>query len=218
MASLRQQAFGLRNMGVYRELEQYVQRVSSGVGLLPAARKTALEAVASFVSAARRHGRVAELVFVCTHNSRRSQMAELWATVAAAHFGIDRVRAYSGGTEVTEFNPRAVAAVERAGFVVLNPGGENPHYQVSFGDPSDRTVCFSKKYDDPSNPKEGFAAVMTCSDADQACPVVSGAALRTTIRYEDPKAADGTPGEASVYDERCEQIATEMLYLFSRVT
>ncbi|MGB5285031.1 MAG: hypothetical protein WBN29_11010, partial [Polyangiales bacterium] len=72
--------------------------------------------------------------------------------------------------------------------------------------------------DDPFNPADGFAAIMTCSDADDACPVVMGAAIRAPIRYRDPKAADGTAQEVQAYDERCLQIATEMLYLFSRVT
>lgn len=203
---------------MYAELEQYVQRVSSGIEALPVARKNLLEEVASFVSAARSNGGTAELVFICTHNSRRSQMGQLWAAAAAAYFGIDQVRTYSGGTEVTTFNSRAVTALERAGFAVLNPGGENPRYRFSFGEAGGDTVCFSKAYDDPFNPKEGFVAIMTCSDADEACPVVPGAALRVTIRYDDPKIADGTPSETAAYDERCRQIATEMLYLFSCVT
>jgi len=136
---------------------------------------------------------------------------------AAAYFGVDGVRTFSGGTEATAFNPRAVAAIERAGFVVESSGGNNPHYHVTFADSGPVLECFSKTYDHPCNPREGFAAVMTCSDADEACPVVFGAAMRSPIHYEDPKAADGTPEETSVYDARCLQIATEMLYLFSRV-
>ena len=107
--------------------------------------------------------------------------------------------------------------MEQAGFVIEKPGGDNPRYLVTFDERGPVMECFSKTYDDPVNPTEGFAAIMTCSDADEACPVVSGAALRAPIRYDDPKVADGTPEEAAVYDERCLQIATEMLYLFSRV-
>ena len=162
-------------------------------------------------------GQTAELTFICTHNSRRSQMAQLWASAAAAQFGIDGVRAYSGGTEVTAFNPRAVAAMGRAGFVIDDPGGENPHYRVTHAAESPTMECFSKTYDDPVNPSTGFAAVMTCSDADASCPVVPGAELRARVQYDDPKSADGSPEEASTYDARCLQIATEMLYLFSRV-
>ena len=203
---------------MYAELRQYVQRILPDVEAIPQARKRALEEVAAFVSENRETGEAAELNFICTHNSRRSQMGQLWAAVAALHFGIDRVRTYSGGTEVTAFNPRAVSAMERAGFAILNPGGENPRYRVSFDEALGATVCYSKTYDDPDNPQAGFAAIMTCSDADEACPVVFGAALRAPIRYEDPKVADGTPGESAAYDTRCRQIATEMLYLFSQVT
>jgi arsenate reductase len=202
---------------VYGELERYVQEVLPGLEALPDARKDALDDVASFVSNTRSGGATAELVFVCTHNSRRSQMAQLWAAAAAVHFDVDRARAYSGGTEVTAFNCRAVAALDRAGFTVLNPGGQNPCYRFSFAEDGPATVCFSKKWDDPSNPKSGFAAIMTCSDADEACPVIPGAALRAPVRYDDPKISDDTPGEKMAYDERCRQIATEMLYLFSRV-
>ena len=202
---------------VYAELQQYVQRIWPEAESLPDARKRALEEVASFVSAKRRSDETVALVFICTHNSRRSQMGQLWAAAAAAHFGIDGVRTYSGGTEVTAFNPRAVTAILRAGFGVENPGGHNPHYRVTYSDAGPVLECFSKTYDDPLNPGAGFAAIMTCSDADEACLVVAGAELRVPIRYDDPKAADGTPEETSAYDERCLQIATEMLYLFSRV-
>jgi len=53
--------------------------------------------------------------------------------------------------------------------------------------------------------------------ADEACPLVRGTELRVPLRYEDPKLADGTPGEAVAYDARSLQIASEMLHLFSRL-
>lgn len=124
---------------------------------------------------------------------------------------------YSGGTEASAFNPRAVEAIRRAGFVVANPGGENPHYRVRYSEHAPSIECFSKTYDDPFNPQRDFVAVMTCSQADRACPVVHGAALRVLIAYDDPKASDDGPEETSTYDARCRQIGAEMLYLFSRV-
>lgn len=202
---------------MHPELEDYIKGALLHIDEIPEARKPMLDTVASFVSSERAAGQEAELNFICTHNSRRSQMGQLWAAAAAAHFGIDGVQTYSGGTEATAFNPRAVTAIERAGFTVENPGGDNPHYLVRFAEDAPAVECFSKKYDDPFNPNEGFAAIMTCSDADEACPVVLGAAMRAPIRYEDPKVADGTAEETSAYDARCRQIATEMLYLFSRV-
>lgn len=203
---------------MHPELARTIDRALPGIGAIPQSRKELLEPVASHVSACQRAGEDARLTFICTHNSRRSQMGQLWAGAAAAHFGIDGVQTFSGGTEVTAFNPRAVAAVERAGFKVDNPGGDNPHYRVTFSETRPVVECFSKTVDDPFNPSEGFVAIMTCSEADEACPVVLGANMRVPVRYEDPKVADGTPSETARYDERCMQIATEMLYLFSRVS
>jgi arsenate reductase len=203
---------------MHSDLEQYIKRALLYIDEIPEDRKRALDEVASFVSTKRAAGQEAELNFICTHNSRRSQMGQLWAAAAAAYFGIDGVRTYSGGTEATAFNPRAVAAMRRAGFVIEDPGGDNPRYRAIYAHDGPIVECFSKTYDDPYNPSDGFAAIMTCSDADEACPVVFGAALRARIRYDDPKVADGTSEETSAYDERCLQVATEMLYLFSRIS
>ncbi len=202
---------------MHPRLERYIGRALQNIDEIPGERKRALTRISEFVATKRAAGEVAELVFICTHNSRRSQMGQLWAAAGAAHFKIDGVLAYSGGTEATAFNPRAVAAMRKAGFVIENPGGANPRYRATLDEDGPVMECFSKRYDDPSNPASGFAAIMTCSDADEACPVVVGAALRVPIPYEDPKIADGKPNEADCYEERCLQIGTEMLYLFARV-
>lgn len=203
---------------MYPELSQYIESVKSGMESIPEERKNQLKKIALFVQTKKQSGEPANLTFICTHNSRRSHMSQIWAATAAAYYGLDeRVNTYSGGTEATAFNPRAVAAMERAGFKVENPGGENPHYKVTFADNGQVMECFSKKYDDPSNANENFAAVMTCSQADKNCPFIPGATLRVPIPYEDPKVADGTDQEAAKYDERCQQIATEMFYLMSQI-
>jgi arsenate reductase len=202
---------------MHAALTQYIDQALQHFDGIPDERKRALENVAVFVSSKRKAKQAAELIFICTHNSRRSHMGQLWGAASAAHFGLEGVRTYSGGTEATAFDPRALFALEKAGFVFENPRGDNPRYLATYDEGGPVIECFSKTYDDPFNPAEGFAAIMTCSEADEACPVVPGAALRAPIRYEDPKVADGTPEEASTYDARCLQIATEMLYLFSRV-
>jgi arsenate reductase len=58
---------------------------------------------------------------------------------------------------------------------------------------------------------------MTCTQAEKNCPIVAGSSLRVGVHFEDPKVADDTPEEAAKYDERCQQICREMLYLFSQV-
>lgn len=181
-------------------------------------RKSELEEIAAFVTKKIQLGEKAILVYICTHNSRRSHFGQIWAATAAAYYGIHNVESYSGGTESTAFNERSVAAVKRAGFEVLKTTeGTNPIYHVKYDENGKEIVAFSKKYDDAVNPENDFCAIMTCNSADLACPVVLGASLRVSTQYEDPKVFDDTPDEAKMYDERCKQIATETLYLFSKV-
>jgi arsenate reductase len=163
----------------------------------------------------REHG--AELIFICSHNSRRSQMAQLWARLSAQYYGIEGLRFYSGGTGATAFHPNAVEAMNRAGFRIrVETPGPNPVYRVRFPEEGEEKV-YSKRFDDPLNPAEGFIVVMTCSEADEACPFVPGSSARYAIQYEDPGSSDGTPGEQEAYAARCRQIAREMLCLFSLV-
>lgn len=207
------------SMALYSELDSYIVEAQKDIPAIAEERKAELKKIADYVSAKRKAGEEVNLTFICTHNSRRSHLSQIWAATAAAHYGVaEGVHTYSGGTESTAFNPRAVAAVERAGFQVANPGGENPHYSVSISEGLPAMECFSKKYDDPFNANEDFVAVMTCSSADKNCPLIPGAALRVAIPYEDPKVADNTDGEAAKYDERCRQIASEMLYMMSQVS
>ena len=208
----------------FSKLSAYVALRAAEFGEIPSERKSKLQELAQYVADRKSAGEIVKLTFICTHNSRRSQMAQLWAAVAAAHYGIDRVETNSGGTEATAFNPRAVAALERAGFEIVkadesatSADPENPRYRVSFTGCGNPLVCFSKKYDSIPNSNADFCAVMTCSDADKNCPVVPGAAFRLSLPYVDPKVSDGTPAEAATYDDRSAQIAREMLYVFSRV-
>ena len=162
-------------------------------------------------------GEAANLNFICSHNSRRSHLGQIWLQMAAAYYEVELVKAYSGGTEETAFNPRAVAALQRAGFAVREGIGGNPKYEILSDLHTLRIVSFSKKYDHMENPKNDFCAVMTCSEADEACPVIFGADLRVKLLYEDPKSADGTDYEVNTYDERCFQIATEMFHVMKKV-
>ncbi len=157
------------------------------------------------------------LNYICTHNSRRSHISQIWSATAAHYYGVPQISHFSGGTEATAFNPRAVAAMQRAGFKIENPGGNNPHYLVHFGAEVEPLECFSKTFDDPFNPKTHFAAIMTCSDADKNCPFVPGTEMRLPLTYEDPKVADDTPQEQSKYDERVAQIGREILFAYAQI-
>jgi arsenate reductase len=163
-----------------------------------------------------RNGEEVRLNFICTHNSRRSQFSQIWAQTAADYYGIEAF-CYSGGVEVTAFNERAVAAIRRDGFKVIQKGAENPVYFVFPGENSEPIVTFSKTYDDPINAQSGFAAVMTCDHADENCPFIPGAEARIPLRFEDPKAFDGTELEEKMYSERSHQIGAELFLVFRRV-
>ena len=202
---------------VLKPIAEYVAKRQAEFDQIDSNRKTQLEEISAYIRTQRKQGNKVRLTFVCTHNSRRSHMAQLWAAVAAETYGI-QANTYSGGSESTAFNPRAVAAMERAGFGVEKTTDDmNPIYHVRFCDNRPAMTCFSKKFDGDPNPKADFAAVMVCGDADRACPVVPGATGLFAIPFVDPKASDGTPQEAETYDERCAQIAREMLYIMSRV-
>ena len=181
-------------------------------------RKKLLSYVALYIQNKVRDKEEIKLVFICTHNSRRSHMGQLWAQAASVYFGIPNVMCFSGGTEATAFNSRPVRALQKAGFeITAIDKKENTLYEVIYSTQKEPITAFSKKFSHKENPQEGFAAIMTCSDADEACPFVPGADARFSIQYEDPKIADDTEQEEKVYDERCRQIANEMFYLFSKV-
>lgn len=202
---------------MYRKLKTYISELESDFNFLPSARKEKLRELGEYIQSKLNESKTAKLNFICTHNSRRSHLAQIWTSVAADNYGIQNIETYSGGTEATALNPRAVAALERAGFNIENPGGDNPPYKVRFSDNTDPLICFSKTFDNPANPEKDFAAVMTCSDADENCPFVPGAEFRIPITYQDPKESDGMKQETEIYDERCRQIGTEMFYMISLV-
>ncbi len=179
---------------------------------IPSERKKTLRSLAQWI--AERDGREALLVFICTHNSRRSHFGQIWAQVAAWVHGLDHVRTFSGGTEATAFHSNAIRALQEQGFdISIELPGKNPLYIVRSGRVLPEIRAFSKRYDDETDPSMEFAAIMTCSDADEACPFIPGAAARFSTPYDDPKAADGSDQEAIVYAQRSLQIASEMLYM-----
>ncbi len=200
------------------KLRQYVASRVGEFDSIPQQRRDQLRQLAAFIREKVKADRPARLIFICTHNSRRSQMCQVWAATAAAYFGVPHVENFSGGTEVTAFNARAVAALRCAGLAIDDPApAQNPRYRVRFHSAGPDLVCFSKVYGDASNPKTDFCAVMTCSQADKRCPIVAGAAARMALPFDDPKEFDGTPQERSKYDERCQQIARELLFVFAEV-
>lgn len=199
-------------------LKQYCDKLTSDFSSISDDRKLQLEKISNYVSEKSKLGKTANLIYICTHNSRRSQLGQVWAQAAANYYNVRNVFSYSGGTEVTAFHKNAANALIRSGFHIERPeNNENPIFYVTYDDASFPGMCFSKKYDHVDNPPKEFAAILTCSEADTACPSIPTAEIRVATTYEDPKAFDGTDLQDAKYDERCKQIALETLYVFSKV-
>lgn len=203
-----------QNLPVYPEIQVTIEKAREQS--ISDERLAVLKPLIEYIQTKIDQGKEANLNFICTHNSRRSQFSQIWAQTAANYFGIPAL-CYSGGVEVTAFNERAVASIKRSGFRVSSKGDSNPIYLISHSDDKEPIKAFSKLFDDPINQADQFAAVMTCSHADENCPFIPGTEKRIPVRYDDPKEFDGTSEEAERYDQRSMQVASEMFYTFSHI-
>ncbi len=201
------------------KVESYVKERRAEISQIPEERRAELLKISEYITSCQAAKRPAKLLFVCTHNSRRSHLAQLWAQIAATHFEIHGLETFSGGTETTAMNIRTVAALQRAGLTITTAdnASPNPIYSVVFSQDETPCLCFSKTLTEKPNPTDKFAAIMTCTSADQSCPNVKGCELRLSLPYEDPKVADDTLQETVAYDEKSKEIAREMLFVMSRV-
>ena len=199
-------------------LFEEVENVIQGLRLesIPDERRSALRPLIDFIRLKHSEDKHIRINFICTHNSRRSHLSQVWAQAMAGYFTIDKVSCYSGGTEATALFPMVTETLQKQGFRVQKlSSGDNPVYAIKYTENEPPVIGFSKKMEDAFNPRSEFAAVMTCGSANEACPFVPGAEQRIPITFEDPKAFDGTPQQAEKYRERSLQIATELKYVFS---
>ncbi len=181
-------------------------------------RKRILQPLIQFISSKLSKNEEIRLNFICTHNSRRSHLSQIWAQTMAFYYQIENVFCYSGGTEVTAMFPKVAETLANQGFEILKLSEtENPVYAVKFAENEHAVICFSKKYNDDFNPKSAFAAILTCDSADENCPIVYGAEARIPIKYEDPKKSDGMPEMNETYFNRSLEIATEMKFIFENI-
>jgi len=204
---------------LYVPLENYCQNFKNEFHLISEDRQQQLEELAHYISQKQNNNQPTKLNVICTHNSRRSHIGQLWLAAAALFYKKNNIHTYSGGTEATAFNHRSVAALRRVGFEIVTADSavENPIYFATFGFSHTPLKMFSKKYDHANNPEKEFAAIMVCSDADEACPLILGADDRFALTFEDPKRFDDTNLESKKYDERVRQIGREIFYLMSKV-
>ncbi|MDX8569898.1 protein-tyrosine-phosphatase [Elizabethkingia sp. HX XZB] len=202
---------------MYQPLLENIQGIQKAFNINEE-RKNVLLPLISFIQKKINDKQRININFICTHNSRRSHLSQIWAQAAAAYFNIPEVYCYSGGTEETALFPKVTETLKIQGFNILKISeGSNPVYAIKYSANNPPVIGFSKKYDNPFNPENLYAAVMTCSQADEACPFTAGAEVRIPITYEDPKISDNTSEQAQVYAERSLQIAAEMLYVFSKI-
>ena len=201
---------------MYHKIDTIIQSFS--YEHIPAERKEILNQLITYIRLKKSNNGPIRLNFICTHNSRRSHLSQIWAQTMAYHYSIDNVYCYSGGTEATAMFPKVAETLTNQGFVILNLSDfPNPVYGVKYDQNEHPIICFSKEYNHAFNPQAGYAAIVTCNSADEACPVVLGADARFPIKYDDPKAFDGTDLMDAMYAERSLQIGAEMAYVFGNV-
>ncbi len=203
-----------------KQVEDTCQQLEKEFSLISDERKKLLVRLSEYFTHKFQQQETPQLIVICTHNSRRSHLGQLWLSVSADYYGLPKVATFSGGTEATAFNSRAVHALTKLGFDITSKAYKtptNPIYEVNWLNENTPYSAFSKKYDSPPNPSENFGAIMVCTSADVGCPVISGADFRLALPFEDPKAFDDTPLESKMYTERSRQIGREMLYVLSQV-
>lgn len=156
--------------------------------------------------------------FICTHNSRRSQIAQVWAFVASEYFGLPNMYIYSGGTETTSFHRNTVRTLQKVGFDfnVIDFSHQNPKYLISYKETKKSILGFSKTFDDHNN-QFPYIAVTTCDDANEKCPFIPDAIAKFHLPFGDPKHADNTPSTNEVYLNTNQQIAAEIFIIFEEV-
>jgi arsenate reductase len=129
------------------------------------------------------------VLFVCTHNSARSQMAE----GLLRHFAGDRFEAFSAGTEVTSVRPEAIAVMREIG--------------IDIGSQESRSVARFAG--------QPFAWVITvCDRARESCPIFPGAEQTAHWGFDDPAEAQGTDEERLAVFRRVRDQIRDRLRMF----
>jgi len=155
--------------------------------------------------------------FICTHNSRRSQLGQVWSFFAADYFKLP-INAFSGGTEVTAFHRNTVKTLTEVGFKfdVDEFSHTNPIYRISFSDDKPSLLGFSKLYNNIEN-KTPYFVLTTCNNADENCPFIPEAIDRFHVPYIDHKHSDDSAIQDETYLKTSGIIAAQMYYLFNEI-
>ncbi len=206
------------NLKLPIKLQQYCSLLEVEFDQITTARRAQLTLLGQYISNKLETKTEAQLIAICTHNSRRSHMAQLWLAIGATYFQLPNIKTYSGGTEATCFHPNAIEAFQRIGLTIdSNEEKQNPTYAIKWTQEMPPYFAFSKHYQDAPNPSTEFAAIMVCSDADTGCPLVRGCDFRLALPFADPKVYDASDQVAEAYDNSLKQIGREMMFALSIV-
>ena len=199
-------------------LKEYINNIIISLEDNLKVRTSSLMSVSKYIRKKSINKNKVNLVFICTHNSRRSQLAQVWAYVASRYYKLDYIVTFSGGTEVSKFNLNAISSLKRAGLEVKKFNNQKPFFYLVKSSKKDLGLkCFSKKYNSDWNPKNNFISIITCSNADKECPNIVGADKKVFIPYKDPKFSDGSDLKKAIYDQSCFIIAQEMFFIMKNV-
>lgn len=196
-------------------LKQKIKALEAEVEGTSLHRKRVLDQIITYIRKQQSNNQSVQLMFVCTHNSRRSQFGQIWTAILSAHYGLNLL-AFSGGTEVTKTHATVLDVFKQLQVPILSEDETTNQKHLIHIDNKTITV-FSKLYNHPHNPKSNFAALMTCSEAAENCPYIQGCDLRIPLSYDDPKIFDGTNEELNAYQKTSDEVARELVYVFMGV-
>ena len=201
-----------------KTLKEYIKNILKNIDMgIEKNRKDKIVKLAQIIKKNHEQQNIVKITFICTHNSRRSQFSQVWAYISALYFKLDFLEFYSGATEVDSVNLNVINALSNSGLKIEKTHKDKAIYLLKSLKKDKGISLYSKLYNSKLNPSKHFIAIMTCSDADQMCPVIKGADKRVSLPYPDPRVADNTGLEEEVYKQTCSIIAKEMFYLMKQL-
>lgn len=200
---------------MFLPIKQLIEKMKADESNLSETRKNALAHLADTL-VEKKTGDDLQLMFICTHNSRRSIFAQVWASVLADHYQLP-IKAFSGGTEATAVHENTLKCLEDLGFEIASGNDrQNEKVQIKYGK-HQQISCYSKVFDHPENPQQDFIALMLCDHAAEHCPFIPNASARLNFTFPDPKKYDGTVFKSDKYKEICLDIAIQLDQIFQRI-
>ena len=199
-------------------LKEYIKIILKNIDTgIEKNRKDKLVKLAQVIKRNREQQNIVKVIFICTHNSRRSQFSQVWAYISSLYFKLDFLEFFSGGTEVDSVNLNVINALSNSGLKIEKKQTGDEVYLLKSSKRDKGINLYSKEYSCKSNPPKHFIAIMTCSDADQMCPVIKGADKKVFLPYPDPRTSEKTGLEKKTYGHINAVVAKEMFYLMKQL-